>query len=262
MKITHISNSRASLFEECQLKYKYKYHEELPSPVEEPIYFLYGKVIHKIAEEFVLNKKNKSISEITKEVIDGKIPLERTGDNPNGPIKLPAQYLGRLSSDVKNILFITEKIGIEGFVEWPFRYDLDPPYNKVVIGFIDRLAKINDKYLILDYKTTKPGNWRKTSANIKKDLQLNIYARIVQKTLNIPPEKISACLFYVLDGHTVGIPSFKNEDLEATEKYFRETYDKIVNVNPDFASPNVGIHCKRCDYRSHCPFFRNSVFNN
>lgn len=262
MKIKHISNSRASLFEECQLKYKYKYHDEIPSPVEEPIYFLYGKVIHKIAEEFVLAKKTKSISEITQKVLDGSISLEREENQTKTSIKLPAAYIGRLSSDVKNILYITEKIGFEGEVEWPFTYDLEPPNNKVIVGFIDRLAKIGDKYLILDYKTTKPGNWRKNATNIKKDLQLNIYARIVQKQLNIPPEKISACLFYVLDGHTVGIPYFEEKNLELTEKYFLDSYNKIVNVNPELASPNVGLHCKRCDYKSHCPFFRNSVFNN
>src|SRR6185295_3062375 len=51
VRIEHISISRESIWNECQYKYKYRYHLDLKPP-EEPIYFEYGKIVHKIIEDY------------------------------------------------------------------------------------------------------------------------------------------------------------------------------------------------------------------
>jgi CRISPR/Cas system-associated exonuclease Cas4 (RecB family) len=243
-----------NLFEECNLKYKFKYHDSIPIK-EEKEYFLYGKVIHKFAEEYVLSKGQISVGKLLKDILEGEIPLERKDDKKN-KINLTTEYINRLTNEVKNVCKITKNLGFDGHVEWPFDYDLDYPENKKIIGYIDRLIPIknNKGYLILDYKTTKPSAWRKDETNIKQDMQLKIYARIVQKTLNIDPANIAAALYYVMDNKLVGVPRFYKNDLEETENILLNSYNEIKNLNPELVGPTTGFHCKRCEYKDICPY--------
>ena len=65
-----MSVSRKSVWDECKKKYYYKYHLKLDSEEPEPFYFTYGKIIHKIAEEFVERKGKTTINEITNLVLN------------------------------------------------------------------------------------------------------------------------------------------------------------------------------------------------
>jgi hypothetical protein len=67
MNIAHISISRKSVWEQCMLLYKYKYHLKTPSPIPEPEYFAYGKVVHRIAEEYCVQKGKVLMDEIARE---------------------------------------------------------------------------------------------------------------------------------------------------------------------------------------------------
>src|ERR1051325_5200720 len=122
MNIEHISVSRESVFKECKLIYKYQYHLKIPSGVPEPFHFTYGKLIHKIAEEYVRNKGDRLLSEVAIDVLQGKIPLEIGVYAP----MLPPEYKKRMPSHLRSIKTITEQIGMEGELEYSFRYDLDP----------------------------------------------------------------------------------------------------------------------------------------
>jgi CRISPR/Cas system-associated exonuclease Cas4 (RecB family) len=263
MFIEHLSHSRANLFEECELKYNYKYHERIKLDEPEPIYFLYGKVIHKFAEEYVLNKGQRPAPAILQDILTGTIPLERKEGGDYGRPDLPIEYLARLKNEVINVTKICNKLGFEGEVEWPFDYDLDPPNKKRIIGFIDRLIPLHGgkKFVIVDYKTTKVSPWRKDQNTIKKDMQLKTYARIVQKHFNVPGENIAACLHYVLDDKVVGVQSFNDKDLEHTEKILLDTYNQISDTPPESARPNIGRHCTRCEFVKICRAYRNSQMN-
>ena len=57
MNITHMSVSRKNLWDECRKKYYYKYHVKLKPEEPEPFWFTYGKIIHKIAEEYIEKKR-------------------------------------------------------------------------------------------------------------------------------------------------------------------------------------------------------------
>lgn len=263
MFIEHLSHSRMNLFEECELKYKYKYDQRIKSGEPEPIYFLYGKVVHKFAEEYVINKGKRSAPSILQDILQGVIPLERKEGGDYGKPQLPQEYLARLNKEITNVCNICDKLGFEGYVEWPFNYDLDPPNKKAIVGFIDRLIPLHDgkKYVILDYKTTKTGPWRKNAVTIKQDMQLKIYARIVQKTLNISGENIAACLHYVLDNKVVGVQRFNDADLERTEQILLDSYNQIDDTPADSARANVNNHCTRCEFKKICSAFNNSRMN-
>jgi CRISPR/Cas system-associated exonuclease Cas4 (RecB family) len=254
MECNHISVSRKQCWDQCPQQYKYRYHLKVVSPEPEPFYFAYGKIVHKIAEELVLSEGKKNIGQITNEVLEGQIPIEeRAGKIVFAP-ELPLDYKERLPDHLRSIQKLTTQIGATGHTEWKFEYDLDPPHNKMILGFIDRLIEKNGKYWIIDYKTTKRGPWRKDSTTITEDLQLRCYARVVQKTFNVDAADISCALYYVEGGNLVAA-RFSNQSLVAAEQELLRAYDQIIATEPENSRANVGSHCRRCDYRKICPHY-------
>jgi CRISPR/Cas system-associated exonuclease Cas4 (RecB family) len=250
MKIKHLSVSRVGVWQLCEQQYKYKYHEELPSLEEDPIYFAYGSIIHKIAEKYTDFKGQVQISEIATDVLNGKISL---GEGKK-LVKLPAEYKGKIPEHIRAVKKISDQIGFDGYTEWNFNFDLDPPNNRIVTGYIDRLVERDGKFWILDYKTTKKGWWRKGPKDIANDLQLRTYARIVQKEFNADPSNIKAALYY-LDGAELVGACFSEQSLDKVEEELLKYYLDIENTNPNGVVGNVGQHCSRCQYRQICPFY-------
>jgi len=248
MKIEHISISRKQLWDQCQQAYKYKYHLELKSTEPEPEYFLYGKLIHKVAEDYVNSNLEKNIEKILKEYMDGDLLLEEK------KVVLSNEYKNKAINHVINVKKLSDRIGPGGETEWKFRYDLEPPKNKIVTGVIDRLIIKDDKCFIIDYKTTKKGFWRKNNNTIRSDIQLLCYAMIVNKTLGIKAENIRAALYY-LEGGDLIPTKFNQAAIDKTEKLLLETYDNIYEKQPEDVIGKVGQHCRRCDFRKLCPFY-------
>ena len=150
---------------------------------------------------------------------------------------------------------LADKIGYDGEVEWPFNQDIDPPNNRKIKGFIDRLIIKNDGAFIIDYKTSKPSRWRKDHTTITKDLQLACYCWIVMKNFNIPAANIKAALYYLEDAKLVPV-RFSEETLNNVPNRLLKVYKDIELANPDKVVGHVGEHCRRCDYRDQCSFVR------
>lgn len=250
MKINYISVSRLQTYQTCPQQYKYRYHLELAPIGEEPLYFAYGSIIHKIAEEYIVNKGEIPINELANDVLIGKIDL---GDGKKVP-KLTTEYKNKMPEHLRAIKKISDQIGYEGFTEYEFLVDLDPPNQKMAKGFIDRLIQKDDKFWILDYKTTKKGMWRKNAKTISNDLQLRTYARIVQREFGAEPQNIKTGLYYLEGAELVGA-CFTQQSLDNVEKELIKYHDEIKNADPNNIFGNVGQHCTRCDYRKVCPFY-------
>jgi CRISPR/Cas system-associated exonuclease Cas4 (RecB family) len=247
----HISVSRKQTWSECQQKYKFRYHlKVIPDAPQQP-YFTYGKVVHKIAEVYVQEKGARSIGQIAADVMSGKIVADEASP---GPVKLDASYRKKLPEHIRAVQTLTDKIGYDGETELPFRYDMQPPDSHMIVGVIDRLIVRKDKYFILDYKTTKKGRWRKNSSTIRDDLQLNCYARVVQKQFGAKVENIRAALFYV-DGGDLVSTKFTEDGVSKAEKELHDAYKTITSTSPDDVYGRTGDHCKRCDYVKVCPFW-------
>jgi len=261
MKIQHISVSREGTWEECKKKYYYRYHKEILPPVE-PIYFLYGKIVHKIAETYVREKGKRNINEITNSVLRGDILLEEgTDTKPEKKVTelLPTEYQNKLPIHLTNFMKLTKVLGVEGDVEWKFDYDLDPPNNRILTGFIDRMIRKPDSCLIVDYKTTKAGPFRKNKFTIGNDMQLQCYAKVVQKHFGYKADQIT-CALYFFDGGEFLPVKFSQKTIDDVEKNLLKVYKDIQNADPDKVEGNVGKHCYRCDYADICPFF-NKILN-
>jgi ATP-dependent helicase/DNAse subunit B len=255
MNITHMSVSRKGVWDECKKKYHYKYHLKIEPEEEEPFYFTYGKIIHKIAETYVEKRGSRELKEITESVVGGEIPLEKNEKGSVFAPRIPMEYKLRMPGHLSSLNKITKNIGFDGELEWDFKYDLDPPKNKLVVGFIDRLIIRKNNYFILDYKTTKKGKFRKNKNTIKDDLQLRTYARIVQKQFDVPAENINTALYYLEGGDLIST-KFSQKSLEEAEKILLDCYDEIKNFDPEDVWGNVGNHCFRCEYSGICPFFK------
>jgi CRISPR/Cas system-associated exonuclease Cas4 (RecB family) len=250
MKIPHISVSRADNYEGCPQRYKYRYELEV-MPKEEAFHFTYGKIVHKIAELYVKNKGEMLISEAASEVLEGKVEIE---ENKFAP-KLTNEYMTRLSNNLRWIKYLTDKIGFNGYVEYPFEYDLEPPLGKILKGFIDRIDSDNGEYRIIDYKTTKPGRFRKNSINITSDIQLRTYAKVVQRNFGAKAENIRVALYFLEDGQLVSV-RFSQKSLDEAERYLVKVYDKIKAHDPNLVVGTPGEWCRNCDYFDICPFKR------
>ena len=253
MNIEHISVSRRQTWDQCQLQYKYKYHLKVLSPEPEPIYFAYGTTIHKIAEEYVQTKGARTITEIANDVVNGKILLKENSRCPN----LPQAYKAKLPNHLRALKALTDRVGFEGHLEWKFEYDLEPPNQKFILGFIDRLIPKGDKFFIIDYKTTKKGPWRKNSQTIIDDLQLRCYARVVQKTFGAKANDIRCALYYLDEKPELVSAKFSEDSLLRAEEEMHKAYDDIKKAKPEVWG-NYGDHCTRCNYRSLCPVFNAS----
>jgi RecB family exonuclease len=255
MNISHISVSRKQLFDECPQKYKYQYHLKLEHEEPEPYYFIYGTLIHKIAEEYVKGRGKLTLESITSSVLNGDIPVEEDkAGNPVYAPKLELEYKKRLPEHLRAIKKLSDQIGLDGHTEYKFKYDLDPPNGKFVVGVIDRLIQRGDHFFIIDYKTTKKGMWRKDSRSILTDLQLRCYSRVVQKEFKVPAENIKAALYYVEGGNLIGA-KFSHQALVDAENELLSAHKQIEAMPPEAAWGNVGRTCRFCAFRRRCPFY-------
>ena len=255
MKIEHISPSRTETWRTCARKYKFRYHLKTPPPGPEKPYFTYGKIIHKIAEEYIRNKGEKSLGEIAISLKQGEILLD---GNPSPP--LPTGYGGKIGKHLASVSRLTEQIGFEGELEWKFEHDLDSPNKKFLVGVIDRLMQTPKGYFILDYKTTKKGSkWQKNSKTIKNDLQMRCYCRAVQVIFGTKAEYIEAGLYFVdgtKSGSSLVRTRFTQASLLAADKELLQAYNDIQRKSPDTVHGNIGTHCNYCEYESICPDMR------
>ena len=255
MNINHISVSRKKCFDQCAQLYKYRYHLKTPAPGPEPFYFVYGNIVHKIAEVYVKEKTKRSIGDVALDVLNGKIMLKEGQVCP----PLEETYRKKLQTHLKAIQNLTSRIGSDGMIEYEFKYDLDPPHKRCVTGFIDRLIIKGEgestKAFIIEYKTTKKGKFRVNNKTVLEDLQLRCYARFVQREFNISPANIKVALCY-LEGENIVAAQYNNESLERVEKELKDGFINIENSNPDLVWGKVGWHCKNCDYSKICQFYK------
>lgn len=250
MKIDHISISRENTWHECAQKYKFKYHLNVIPDVETPFYFTFGKIVHRVIEEHTRAKGSKSINQAKSEILSGKVELEPSKKCP--PLDNSAHV--SLSTHLNNYMKLAEKIGYDGEIEWPFYLDLDPPNQRKLKGFIDRLIIKDGKASIIDYKTTKPSKWRKDHTNIGKDLQLACYCWIIMKEFGIEAKNIKAALYYLADAKLVPV-RFSEKTLLGVPDRLVEVYKEIETYDADRVFGRVGDHCRRCDFRKLCPFY-------
>jgi DNA helicase-2/ATP-dependent DNA helicase PcrA len=128
-------------------------------------------------------------------------------------------------------------------------FDLPMERDVVIKGRIDQVTELSGHGVeIVDYKTGRPRDERQ----LKRSLQLSIYALAAREVLELDPERIT---IYSL---------MNNETSSATpgEKEFKQARDTVAEVAENIRAGSFpaqpGFHCRYCDYKSICPEFEGS----
>lgn len=253
-RVTKIySYSRISSFDQCKLKFKYKYIDCIPE-LKKSIESCLGKAVHEALEWLYTQVQNKKLPELEEVIIkytetwnknhtpDTLIVKQdfTTKDYFNKGVKFLIDYYMKHHPFNDNTLEIEKRIEI----------DLDEEGKYKILGFIDRLVH-NEKtgeYEIHDYKTA---NSLPMQEKIENDKQLALYA-IAIKQITGNTNKI--CLTWHYLAHNKKICSWRTD--EQLEELRQETIKKIqeIEIHKDF-HPNKSALCNWCAYQNICPAF-------
>ncbi|MBA7628325.1 hypothetical protein ES703_35804 [subsurface metagenome] len=247
------SHSRLSTFEQCRLKYQYKYIDKI-IVIEKSIEAFLGKIVHSTLEWIYTQVKNSKVPTIDEVITHYAVKWEEnykpgivivkkeltTTDYFNKGIQFLLNYYTQHKPFGDNTLEVEKRIVI----------DLDELGKHKIQGFIDRLVHNleKDEYEIHDYKT---GNNLPTQEKIENDRQLALYSIAIKDLFG--KEKEVLLVWHYL-AHNIKIHSRRtNEQLEQLKKEILELIKKIESTT-EFP-PNKSVLCDWCEYRSMCSEF-------
>jgi len=248
------SHSRLSTYEQCPLKFKYRYLDKIIPEIEKTIELHLGGIVHDTLEWLYQQKKENKIPTIDELILyyaekwentyDPKIRIVKKNltakDYFNKGVQFLLNYYTKHKPFEDNTLEVEKKIIIH----------LDMEKNYKIQGFIDRLSYNleTEEYEIHDYKTA---NNLPPQHKIDNDRQLALYA-IAIKELFGKDKKI--CLVWHYLAHDLKICSRRTD--EQLEQLKKETIELIkkIELTTKFPSSKT-ILCNWCEYKTMCPQF-------
>ena len=257
-----VSPSSLSEFENCPLKFKYKYIDkfrELPSSI-----LLTGTMVHEALEYLYQNVTN---------------PVDRTEENLKNIFR-NIYVKKKEKGDFQDLDFLDsieqqQEFGLHAlfllsnymkmekpdtifpkYLEARMSVDLGGGLN--LTGVVDRID-VNPKtgeYLIIDYKTGKAPVLKYNADMNRKILsgkffQLRIYAVLLERQYSINADHMS--LFFLGSRSRLNHP-VKREELEEVEEKIRTLWQQIqiAYASKNF-EPKVSKLCDWCVFKSICP---------
>jgi putative RecB family exonuclease len=246
------SHSKLSSFEQCPLKYKYRYIDKIIPEVEQTIEAFLGGMVHETLEwiytevkkgntpdldtviDFYINQWNtcfKKDFKITRTDCDSEYYF-------NQGIKFVIDYF------LANSPFKDNTIELEHRILVP----LDKNGTYMIQGFIDRLVhnKETNIFEIHDYKTA---NTMKTQEELDKDRQLALYSIGIKHSYpNVQEVKL---IWHFLAHNKKMISKRSDEELEQLRQDIIDLIIKIENTK-EFP-PTKSALCNWCEYGTICP---------
>ncbi len=243
------SYSRLGTFEQCPLKYKFRYIDKIKPPVKDSIESYLGSCVHKTLEWIYTSGKNPSVDEVVsyysqfwtknykKEILIVKKEFQAK-DYFNKGLGFLLNYYKKYYPFEDGTLACEKKIIINLQGEEIYK----------IIGFIDRLV-YNSKtkeYEIHDYKTAKNLPSRK---EIKENKQLALYSIAIKETHG---KETKIVLIWHYLAHELEIQERKtDEELEILKQEIIEEIEKIKSTK-EFP-PKKTMLCHWCEYKDICP---------
>lgn len=253
------SHSKISAFEQCPLKYKFRYIDKIIF-FETTIEAFLGKVVHSALEWLYLQIKEKKIPSIDdliihyseeweKEYNSSKIVINselKAEDYFNKGIKFILDYYFKHLPFEDNTLELEKEIMIY----------LDDEKEYLIRGFIDRLAQNLEtgEYEIHDYKTS---NSMPNKDKIENDRQLSLYSLAVKELFGKDKEVL--LIWHYLAHNQKIILKKTNEQLEKLKK---ETLYNIKKIESEKEFPACTSKlCNWCEYQDICPAWEKNLNN-
>ncbi len=244
--VKSLSYSQLSAFQQCPKKYQYRYELGLGEPPNASLSF--GVSLHNALKDFsllLINRAEESPSaefytESDKEYL--RKMLEKHWIHRGYGSKKEAEENKNIGWECLEKFFYDEKK--QGRIPYTVERSFTIYVEGVkVSGRIDRIDKLEDgTYEIIDYKTGKSGSY-----DVKKDLQLSVYALAARDSLKIPVSRYS--LIFLENGEWV--------TATRSEADIKKCIETITSVSQEIAlsefSATPGFHCNFCPYRMICP---------
>ncbi len=230
------SVSQFNTYNRCPRIYKYNYVYKIPTPPKP--YFDFGGTIHSVIED--LSKKLKAGEEINME-----LALKLLDAHWKNKGYMTETEEKQAKEEAKEVLktFLEEQAKITSEIvgiEKEFVITID---NHHIKGYIDRIDKDGEDYIIIDYKTAKTPL---SENQLRKDIQLLTYDMAVQKLFGKRPKKVG--LWFLRTNKKVMIEP-KDEDIELIKEELLETIKGIIREE---FNPTPGWVCQNCDYKLLC----------
>lgn len=249
------SHSRLSTFEQCPLKFKFRYIDKIIPEIEKSIEAHLGSAVHTTLEWIYTKAKE---AETKKEIptLDDIIVFysEAWRRDLSQNIKIVNETLTAKDYFNKGVEFLvnyyTKHFPFDDGtleIEKKIIVELDDKGEYQIIGFIDRLAQNihTGEFEIHDYKT---GNTMPSQEKIDEDRQLALYA-IAIKELYGKDKEVTLNWHYL--AHNKKITSKRtNEQLEKLKETTLKQI-KEIEATTEFP-PKKSALCKWCEYINIC----------
>jgi len=235
-----LSHSSITMYQECPLRYKLKYVDNVP---EKPKHFFsFGQSMHKALEFFygVKALPAPSLEELVRYYKENWIS---TGYRDQAQ---EAEYF----QQGRDILagYYSRHISayrVPCFVEYDFKMTVD---GVPVTGKVDRIDRLEDGRLaVLDYKTGKA----LAAQRIREDAQLTMYQLACESLLGA---EVGLLTFYHLT--TQREHSIERRPQEQVDKLRRRIVETAEGVMAQRFEPRPAeSSCRWCDFKVYCPIF-------
>jgi DNA helicase-2/ATP-dependent DNA helicase PcrA len=243
-----VSYSQLNTYEDCPKKYKYSYVLRVPSKPHASLSF--GSTIHNTLKDFytLLKDSREGFEGIVEKPTEEKLLelydmhwLSHGYDSKAHEEKRRLSGKSMLKKYFKDLYSEDQK---------PFRLEESFSVHvgeSVFVGKIDRIDIVDDskeriEVEIIDYKTGKVKN----DSNIKKDLQLPLYALFAEQKLGL--KVVAAKYVFVEYGEVVEVDVSEQRKEEARER----VVEIIEKIRENDFSPTPGYLCSYCDYNTVC----------
>jgi len=245
------SHSKLSTFEQCPLKFKYRYIDKIIPEIEKSIESHLGSIVHDTLEWLYTEIKKNNLPTIDQIIVYYSTKWE---ENYNPEILIVKKEFTIKDYFNKGVQFLLDYYTkhhpfkdntLE--VEKKIIFNLDEEGEYKLQGFIDRLVHNLEtgEYEIHDYKTA---SYLPTQEKIDGDRQLALYSIAIKELFGQDKE---VCLIWHYLAHNTKIVSKRtNEQLNQLKQ---ETIELIKQIEETTEFPsNKSVLCDWCEYKSMC----------
>jgi len=236
MFINKVSPSKIKVYDECKLKYKFKYIDYLQEKSTNTDALQFGSYIHKIFEDGVKATSEEELHQVA-ESLRSNYTFDKEREN-----KIEICITNFLNFN--NSLSACEQVATEQI----FAVELKQGY--AVNGIIDRIVKSKDGgYLVIDYKTSKRAS---TKRELYNDPQMLLYAYAVSVLYTVPISAVTLSHYYPHMDKLVHVKFSEAHVLMYMQKLTQKIWEIRKKKKGDFF-PQMNQYCNWCGYKDMCP---------
>lgn len=249
------SHSKLSTFEQCPLKFKYRYIDQIIPEIEKSIEAHLGTAVHDTLEWIYTQvKDNKKVPTLDEVIIYYSEAWKKDFSNKLVIVKKELTAKDYYNKGIRFLIdYYSEHAPFDdGTIELEKEINITID-NHNITGFIDRLVHNIEtgEYEIHDYKTS---NTLPSQEKIEEDRQLALYSIAIKEIFGQDKE---VCLIWHYLAHNQKICSRRtNDQLEQLKKETLELIQKIESTT-EFP-PNKSTLCDWCEYKPMCSAWQNT----